>query len=83
MNNRSREILSPQNGAAPPSDPPAGPGAMQLLLTPPEAAAALAVSPRTLWSLTSTGQVRAIKVGRLTRYDPRDLRDFVDRLRGQ
>lgn len=43
------------------------------LLTPREAAAFLRVSLRTLYNLN----IRRIKIGRSTRFDPSDLRLFV------
>ena len=48
------------------------------LLTSDEAAQFLAVSPRTLWSLTKNGSVSRVRIGKLVRYDPRDLRAFID-----
>jgi len=48
-----------------------------LLLDPVRAAQALAISPRTLWGLKKTGQIPAIKIGRLTRYAVADLGKFV------
>ena len=50
----------------------------KLLLTQPEAAEALAVSPRTLWSLTRVGKVICLRIGGLVRYDPRDLQAFIE-----
>lgn len=38
----------------------------------------LGVSPRTLWSLTDSGRLRAVRIGRLVKYDPRDLLAFID-----
>ncbi len=43
------------------------------LLTPREAAAYLRISLRTLYNLN----IRRIKIGRATRFDPSDLRLFV------
>lgn len=48
------------------------------LLDSREAARRLGVSARTLWSLTDSGQVRAVRIGRLVRFDPRDLTAFVE-----
>ncbi len=56
-----------------PSSTPALPG----LLTSDEAADRLAVSKRTLWSLTKEGRVRCVRIGRSVRYDPRDLEAFI------
>jgi excisionase family DNA binding protein len=55
-------------------DPP-----IQLLLTPPQAAKALAISQRKLWELTDRGIIRATRIGRAVRYDVRDLAAFIDR----
>lgn len=50
-----------------------------LLLDPIRAAQALSISPRTLWGLTRSGDIPAIRVGkRLVRYDPRDLTAYID-----
>lgn len=50
-----------------------------LLLTATEAAEALAISPRTLWSLTDSGELPCVRIGRSVRYDPTDLRAWIDR----
>ena len=52
---------------------------IRLLLKPDEAAAALAISPRTLWGLTSNGELPCLRIGRAVRYDPRDLTCWIDR----
>ena len=49
-----------------------------LLLTVAEAAKALAISPRTLWTLTKRGDIQSVKIGRAVRYDPRDLHAWID-----
>ena len=51
----------------------------QLLLSAREAAEALAISERTLWSLTKRGEVRCVRIGRSVRYSPDDLADFIAR----
>ena len=51
--------------------PAAGPA--PLVWTNLEAARALAISARTLWSLTAAGEIPCLKIGRLVRYDPADL----------
>jgi hypothetical protein len=53
-----------------------------LLLKPKEAAKALAVSPRKLWSLTACGAIRCVRIDRAVRYDPTDLRVYVESLKG-
>lgn len=50
----------------------------RLLLRPREAAAALTISERCLWSLTATGALPAVRIGRAKRYDPADLQRFID-----
>jgi hypothetical protein len=51
-----------------------------LLLTPRAAAAALAVSERSLWALTyPRGPIPVVRLGRAVRYDVRDLAAFIDR----
>jgi excisionase family DNA binding protein len=54
----------------------------RLLLTVREAAAMLAISTRTLWSLTDRGEVPAVRVGRAVRYCIDDLRDWIKRKKG-
>ncbi len=51
----------------------------QLLLTEPQAAKALAISPRKLWSIRNEGGIPCVKSGRLVRYDRDDLRAWIDR----
>jgi len=49
-----------------------------LLLNSLQAAKALAISPRTLWSLTRSGQIAHVRIGRrITRYRPSDLEAFL------
>jgi len=50
-----------------------------LLLKPKEAATLLAISPRLLWSLTQSGDLPCVRIGRAVRYDPRDLTAWIDR----
>ena len=50
-----------------------------LLLNPREAAAALAISPRKLWDMTSSGEIPHIRLGRSVRYPLDDLRCWIDR----
>jgi len=50
----------------------------QLLLTAREAAEALAISPRKLWSMTNAGEIPCVRIGRSVRYDVADLREFID-----
>jgi hypothetical protein len=48
------------------------------LISEPDAAKTLALSPRRLWSLRKSGQIRFIRLGRLVRYDPLDLRAWIE-----
>lgn len=54
----------------------------RLLLKPREAAEALAISQRTLWTLTKCGEIRCIRCGRAVRYDPIDLRAWIETKKG-
>ncbi len=49
-----------------------------LLLTATQAAEALAISPRKLWSMTQSGQVPHIRLGRCLRYPAADLQRWID-----
>ncbi len=49
-----------------------------LLLTPKQAAEALAISPRKLWGLTASGEIPHIRCGRCVRYPVDDLRRWID-----
>src|SRR5262245_11999947 len=49
-----------------------------LLVTASVAAQMLAISPRTLWSLTAAGKIPVVRLGRAVRYDRRDLLAFID-----
>jgi excisionase family DNA binding protein len=48
------------------------------LLTSPEAARCLAISERLLWSLTKRGELPCVRIGRAVRYDPADLRAWIE-----
>ena len=50
-----------------------------LLLTPQQAAEALAISPRKLWGMTASGEIPHVRLGRCVRYDPRDLEAEIER----
>ena len=50
---------------------------LAILIPPKQAAAALAVSERTLWSLTKAGEIPSVKIGRSVRYDQADLRRWI------
>jgi hypothetical protein len=49
-----------------------------LLLTALDAARAMAVSPRTLWTLTAPrGPIPVVRIGRAVRYDLESLRRYI------
>ena len=48
------------------------------LLTSEQAAKMLAISPRKLWGLDNEGSIRRVQIGRSVRYDPADLRRWLD-----
>ena len=50
----------------------------RLLLTPRQAAKALQISERKLWSMKASGEIPHVLLGRSVRYDPLDLRDWLD-----
>jgi excisionase family DNA binding protein len=51
----------------------------QLLLTPPQAAKALALGVRTLRDLTNkTKEIPVVKIGGAVRYDVADLRAYIE-----
>ncbi len=50
----------------------------RLLMTPDEAAGALTISPRKLWAMTNCGEIPCVRIGRSVRYDPDDLRLWIE-----
>jgi excisionase family DNA binding protein len=50
-----------------------------LLLTSREAAKRLAISERTLWTLTDRGEIRCIRMGTAKRYPIVELEGFIER----
>lgn len=53
----------------------------RLLWTAVQAAEALAISPRKLWSLTNSGDVPCVRIGRCVRYVPDELSAWIDQRR--
>ena len=49
-----------------------------LLVNAAEAARLLAVSERTLWSMTASGEVPYVRVRRALRYSPADLSAWIE-----
>lgn len=50
----------------------------RLLLKPDEAAAALGISPRSLWGLMNSGEIPSVKIGRSVRYPVADLVRWIE-----
>jgi excisionase family DNA binding protein len=49
-----------------------------MLLTVRQAAEALQISERKLWSMTASGEIPRVRIGRSVRYDPIDLRAWIE-----
>ncbi len=49
-----------------------------LLLTPRQAAEALAISARKLWAMTASSEIPYIRLGRCVRYPVDDLMRWID-----
>jgi excisionase family DNA binding protein len=49
-----------------------------LLYRPDEAAKALAISARTLWTLTNCGEIPCVRMGKLVRYRPESLAAWLE-----
>ena len=49
-----------------------------LLLRAQDAAKALAISPRLLWTLSNRGEIPVVKIGRSVRYAPQDLQRWIE-----
>ena len=52
---------------------------LRMLLTPKEAANALSISERTLWTLSDAGEIPTVRFGRTVRYTPADLEAWIER----
>jgi excisionase family DNA binding protein len=50
-----------------------------LLIGYREAARLLGVSDRTIFSLAKQGQIPAVRIGRAVRFDPADLRTWIEK----
>jgi len=50
---------------------------MTLLLTAQQAAEVLAISPRKLWSMTASGEIPHLRIGRCVRYSVDDLKAWI------
>lgn len=51
----------------------------RLLIDAHETARALSISERTLWGMTNRGEIPSVRIGRRVLYDPRALRDWIDK----
>ena len=67
-------MSSPVDSVTPASVPATVPA---LLLTAKQAARALAISDRKLWSLTAGGEIPVVRIGRAVRYTPQALDGFI------
>jgi excisionase family DNA binding protein len=47
-------------------------------MTSRETAQALCIGERTLWSLTHDGKIPCVRIGRSVRYDPADIRAWIE-----
>ncbi len=63
--------VRPNNGTTPVKTP----GVM--LINAREAARLLSISGRTLWTLTNTGELPCVRIGRAVRYDVADLQAWI------
>ena len=53
------------------------------LLTPRQAAAVFAISPRKLWAMTASGEIPCVRFGRSVRYSVETLRQIIkERMEG-
>jgi excisionase family DNA binding protein len=74
----AREILFDVSADCPTAPTPTPVGEPKLL-TARDAAKALAVCEKTLWTLTNQGELPVVRIGRSVRYDPRDLSAWITR----
>ncbi len=59
-----------------------GQSTLQLLLRPDEAAQALAISERTLWTISKRGEIPVVRIGRSVRYHIDDLTRWIEARKG-
>jgi predicted DNA-binding transcriptional regulator AlpA len=52
--------------------------AAALLMNLRETARALRMSERAAWTLAKRGELPVVRIGRMLRFDPADLRTFID-----
>ena len=63
--------------------PPTAADDSALALRPRDAARALGISERTLWTLTKQGQVPHLRIGKAVRYPVHLLRQWMEQQAGQ
>ena len=51
------------------------------LLTAEQTAEYMQISPRHLWEISNRGDLPRIKLGRVVRYSPTDIRQYLERLK--
>ena len=51
---------------------------LERLLTPRECCQLLHISERTLWGMSKRGEIPCLRFGKAVRYDPVDLRVWLD-----
>ena len=66
----------------PPVEAPAV-STVNLLVTPRDAAKALCICQKTLWSLTKRGDLPVVRIGRAVRYDDADLHRYIQHAKGR
>ncbi|MFN3152117.1 helix-turn-helix domain-containing protein [Bremerella sp.] len=59
------------------SSPSKQPPDERFLISAAEAAELLSISPRTLWTLTQSGEISTVRIGRRVMYSPSVLRRWV------
>lgn len=52
-----------------------------LLLNARDAAAAMSISERLLWTKTNCGEIPCVRIGRRVLYDPRDLQGWIEKMK--
>lgn len=55
----------------------------RLLLRPAEAALALGISARLLWSKSQQGEIPVIRIGKAVRYSPVALQEWINRVQSE
>lgn len=60
----------------------ADPSPAPMLVNVKTAARLLSISSRKLWSMTAGGELPCVRCGRLVRYDPADLRAWIEKNKG-